>query len=87
MRVMFGGDAVILLLFLGNAVVRGAGDPTIAMRLFVIANGLNLVFVPCLVLGLGFSAARGDRRGLGDNAGAWIGAVYTLWHLFRGKAG
>src|SRR5205085_820384 len=51
MRVMFGGNAAILLLFLGNAVFRGAGDGTIAMRSLFIANGINLILAPCFVYG------------------------------------
>ena len=86
MRVMFGGNAVILLLALGNALVRSAGDGTIAMRALVIANVLNLVFVPCFVHGLGF------LPNLGVTGAAWAttlargaGAAYTLWQLFGAK--
>jgi hypothetical protein len=43
-RIMFGGNLSILLLFLGNAIFRGAGDGTIAMRALWISNGLNVVF-------------------------------------------
>ena len=84
MRVMFSGNVVILLLFLGNSIFRGAGDGAIAMRALWLANGLNVLLVPCFVYGFLFIPAMGvTGAAVATTIARGVGAAYALSHLFR----
>src|SRR5262249_3908588 len=52
-RLMLGGSVTILLLFLLNSVLRGAGNAAQAMRVLWIANLFNIVLGPLFIFGLG----------------------------------
>lgn len=79
-RIMLGGSAAIMLLFLINGIFRGAGDAAMAMRSLWIASIINIILCPIFIHFLGLKGAA-----IATVIGRSSGVLYQSYHLFKGS--
>lgn len=83
-EIIFAGNITIMLIFINNAIFRGAGNAAIAMKALILSNGINIILDPCFIFGFAFFPELGVKgAAVATTIGRAVGVIYQFWAMSR----